>query len=370
MIFSLSRRVWDPDKANLIALTLDDSIDKVANLVAIVQIWLVENMRTKEAERLPFDPLSDVLALLKPESYGVRGLDAGGAWSISYPALEGMKCYAIEEGACWLALDGMPAPVQLHAGDCILLPGGTPFKFFSEPGVPSVDAVELFSSVPPGRVVTFNGGGGGGACRGLGGYFLFSGLHSALLLSALPPLVQLTNAADQKSLRWYLESLMQELADPQPGSALMVEHLVQSLLIRALRLHANDVHASEGKGSVGWLYALRDRKIGSAIGAMHQDPGRKWTVESLAAVAGMSRSGFSARFHELVGEPTMEYLTKWRMHLAADRIANRQTPVAVLADLLGYESESAFGAAFKRVMGKSPRQFAAVHRSALLLQAE
>ena len=92
---------------------------------------------------------------------------------------------------------------------------------------------------------------------------------------------------------------------------------------------------------------------------MHQEPSRKWTLESLAAVAGMSRSNFSARFTALVGDPAMEYLTRWRMHLAADRLLHRGTPVAVLADTLGYESESAFGAAFKRVMGQSPRQFAA-----------
>ena len=95
---------------------------------------------------------------------------------------------------------------------------------------------------------------------------------------------------------------------------------------------------------------------------MHREPHRKWTLESLAAVAGMSRSNFSARFHELVGETTMEYLTRWRMHLAADRLVNLGTPVSVLADNLGYESESAFGTAFKRVMGKSPRQFAAASR--------
>jgi AraC-like DNA-binding protein len=104
---------------------------------------------------------------------------------------------------------------------------------------------------------------------------------------------------------------------------------------------------------------LRDRKIGAVIGAMHQQPGRRWTLEKLAAVAAMSRSSFAARFHRLVGEPAMEYLTRWRMQLAAERLVRMGPPLSALADSLGYESESAFSAAFKRVMGTSPRQFVA-----------
>ena len=96
----------------------------------------------------------------------------------------------------------------------------------------------------------------------------------------------------------------------------------------------------------------------AVIGAMHAEPGRKWTLEALAKVAGMSRSSFAVRFKETVGEPAMDYLTRWRMIVASDRLANAGMSIAAVAPLVGYESESAFGAAFKRVMGYSPRQFA------------
>ena len=96
----------------------------------------------------------------------------------------------------------------------------------------------------------------------------------------------------------------------------------------------------------------------AVIGAMHAEPGRKWTLETLAKVAGLSRSSFAVRFKETVGEPAMDYLTRWRMIVASDRLANAGMSIAVVAPLVGYGSESAFGAAFKRVMGYSPRQFA------------
>jgi AraC-like DNA-binding protein len=236
----------------------------------------------------------------------------------------------------------------------VLIPRGHAFRFCSALDVPSIDATDaiaLFSAVEVGNFVVVNGG---GDCSGLGGYFAFTGKHSDLLLNMLPPIVHFRREEDKAVLRWYLERLMQELYDPKPGGVLMAEHMAQTLLIQALRLHVLD-DANEG---IGWLFALRDRQMGAALAAIHEEPGRRWTVDALATVAGMSRSSFSARFSAMVGEPAIEYLTRWRMHLAADRLLNLGTPVSVLADNLGYESESAFGAAFKRVIGQSPRQYA------------
>jgi AraC-like DNA-binding protein len=125
------------------------------------------------------------------------------------------------------------------------------------------------------------------------------------------------------------------------------------ILIQALRLHL-----AEGmNGGVGWLFALADKQMGAAISAMHENPAHRWTLQTLAEQAGMSRSSFALKFKETVGKSPMEYLTRWRMVLAADRLENSGDPVSVIALTLGYESESAFSTAFKRVMGCSPRQY-------------
>jgi AraC-like DNA-binding protein len=125
------------------------------------------------------------------------------------------------------------------------------------------------------------------------------------------------------------------------------------MLVQALRLHL----AEGSRDGVGWLFALADKQIGATIGAIHDEPGRRWTLEALADVAGMSRSTFALKFKRKVGTSPMDYVTRWRMRLAADRLANGHESVASVALSLGYESESAFSTAFKRVMARSPRQY-------------
>jgi AraC-like DNA-binding protein len=97
-------------------------------------------------------------------------------------------------------------------------------------------------------------------------------------------------------------------------------------------------------------------QMAAAITAMHDDPAHRWTLAALAERAGMSRTVFTLKFKQTVGTSPMEYLTRWRMLLAGDRLANSTDPISVIAPSLGYESESAFSTAFKRVMGCSPRQ--------------
>ena len=148
---------------------------------------------------------------------------------------------------------------------------------------------------------------------------------------------------------------MQELREPQPGGALIAEHLAQMLLIQALRALLDE----RAKDGAGWLFALGNRRLRMALTAMHGDLSRRWTLQALADVAGMSRSSFAAKFAAAVGQPAMDYLTRWRMRVAADRLAKAGASISALAPMLGYESESAFGVAFKRVMGCSPRRFVA-----------
>ena len=128
-----------------------------------------------------------------------------------------------------------------------------------------------------------------------------------------------------------LAPLMRELREPQPGSSLIAEHLAQTLLIEALRLHL----AERSQQRTGWLFALADRQMHAVIAAMHADPAHKWTLRDLARVAGMSRSSFAVRFRETVGEPAMDYLTRWRMMVAADRLATQGTSIAIVAPQVG-----------------------------------
>lgn len=300
------------------------------------------------------DPLSDVLSLLKPRSFMSGGVDHGGDWAISFGRHEGIKFQAVISGACWLAIEGLDEPIRVEAGDCFLLPRGLPFRLASDLSLPAQDALATLGLPLNGNVRVVNGGGG---CLSIGGYFAFEGPHAGMLLGMLPPVVHLRKESDKAAMRWSVERLMLEVREPQPGGFLIAQQLAHMLLVQALRLHLND-GAADG---VGWLFALADRQMSAAMNAMHAAPGRRWTIDALAREAAMSRSTFALKFKRTVGSSPMDYLTRWRMLLATDRLAGGRETIATLAPALGYESESAFSTAFKRVMGCAPRHYGRGH---------
>jgi AraC-like DNA-binding protein len=280
------------------------------------------------------DPLSDVLSLLKLRTYMSAGFEAGGDWALQFDSYEGIKFQAIVSGECWLCVDGISEPVRVTAGDCIFLPRGHPFRIASDLNLPPTDSSVLLAD-REGGVTSFNGG-GDFSC--VGGYFTLTGHHTALLLALLPPIVHIRKESDKAELRWCLERLRRELRDPQPGAFLVAQQLASLLLVQALRLHL----VEETSGGVGWLSALADKKMSVAIQAMHAEPARRWSLQSLADSVGMSRTTFTLKFRDAVGVSVMAYLTQWRMLLAGDRLTNTDEPITTIAQSLGYESESAF----------------------------
>ena len=297
------------------------------------------------------DPLSDVLSLLKPRSQYYAGFDAAGDWAFDFPPHEGIKFTAVMRGSCWGVTEDLEHPVRFEEGDCFLLNSRRRFVLSSDPAIAPQDGDHLLEAVARDGIAVHNGG---GEVFLISGRFEFSGNHAAVLFDALPPLVNIPGASSQAEiLRWSLDQLAAELRSPQPGGALMSTHLVHLMLVQVLRLFLT----ASGELPKGWFLALTDRQISPVIGAMHAEPARHWTLEELARVAGISRTVFAQRFKALVGSTAMDYLTRWRMLVAADRLRNGSENVSSIAFSLGYESESAFSTAFKRIMACSPTQY-------------
>ncbi len=296
------------------------------------------------------DPLSEVLAVLKPQSLSSGGFPVPGDLAIHFPKHQGIKCYAMLAGACWLVVDGVAEPVRLEAGDCFVLPRGLPFRLTTDLSLEPVHyalAWDRLRQVNDAPEITE------GMRYIAGGFFGFTGSHAEMLLHSLPPVVHIRRESDKIAMRWSLERLREELHDPQPGGSLIAQQLAYMMLIQALRLYLADATIA----GPGWLSALSDRHMSIAITSMHSDPGFPWTLQSLAERVGMSRSVFALRFRRTVGATPMEYLTRWRMILAADRLRNSDEGLSAIAQSLCYESGSAFGKTFRRVMGCSPRQY-------------
>ena len=299
------------------------------------------------------DPLSELLSLLKPRSYITAGFDAGGEWSLRLDDLAGrIKCYAVISGGCWLMLEGEDGePIQLTAGDCFVLPSGRSARIASDLALEPVLASRTLSPARDGETVVYNGG---GDVFLAGSRFEVSGHHAERLMQTLPAVIHLRRATDQAMLRWSIDLMMQELREAQPGAALVAQQLAHMMLVQTLRIYMAQTPAAR----TGWLAALAHPQLSAALGAIHAEPGRRWTLERLAGTAGMSRTVFARRFREAVGETPIGYATRWRMIIAAERLLSTRDSLGEIAQAVGYVSENAFNVAFKRIMGTAPRRYA------------
>ncbi len=301
------------------------------------------------------DPLSDVLALLRPHHCVAAGLDAGGDWAIRYAPHAGLKCIGIDKGGCWLNLESLRERVWLAEGDCVILPRGKAFVL-SARGALLGDAAETVHSAPVhGDTAQL---GGGGDFFMTGARFLLSGQAAEMLMATLPDVIVIRAASDDhatsgETVRWAITRIAAELRQRRPGCASSIEHLSHVLLTELMRLHIEEGQENQ----IGWTAALADPFLRRALAAMHQDLSGPWTVASLAERAGLSRTAFAVRFTRLVGQTPMGYMTLWRMLWAAKRLDRDGSTVAEAAAEVGYASESAFTAAFKRTLGKTPRRF-------------
>ncbi|MFI5891713.1 AraC family transcriptional regulator [Actinoplanes sp. NPDC051513] len=296
------------------------------------------------------DPLEDVLALVGTTSRLSVSLIAGGEWALDFDPPPAVKFNAIRRGSCLLTVDGVDESIPLAEGDCFLLTRPRRFVLASGPGVRPSPAAPVFAAAVDGIARA----GDGDDVFMLGGRFDFGSRARELLLDGLPPVLHVPGgSAAAATLRWALAQVDAELRDRPIAATLVAEHLALVMLIHMLRLHLASAPAS----GPGWLGGLTDPVVAPALRALHADPARQWTVADLARVSAVSRSTLAARFKQAVGQGPLDYLTGWRIELAADRLRRDDGTVAAIAHAVGYGSESALSTAFKRVTGASPREY-------------
>ena len=319
------------------------------------------------------DPLEDVLALIGVQSSVSAGLVAGGDWAMTFPPPVGVKFVAVRAGSCHLAVQGSEQRHFLAAGDCCLLTRRARFTLASDLSLSPADARTAFARARSASAGSTAGGapadglartGTGEEVFILGGSFDFGERAHALFLDALPPVVVVpATSPAAHALDWALAQIEHEVRTQPLGAGLVAEHLATVMLIHVLRLHLTQNSAQDASdvGALpGLLAGLAVPVVATALRALHAHPARAWTVAGLAATVGVSRSTLAARFSRSLGRGPLEYLTQWRIALAAQQLRAGDRTLASIATAVGYGSESALSTAFKRVLGSSPRAYLAL----------
>ncbi|WP_374457652.1 AraC family transcriptional regulator [Nocardioides sp.] len=300
--------------------------------------------------------------------FGMSGVfyavsEAHAPWGVEIPPLPGTVVFhLVTEGAMVLEVDG--ESLTMVAGDMALVPTGTGHVILDAPGrepiplfdLPRVEIGERYERlVIPGT---------GARTELVCGAVSFSGLGVARLLRSLPPVLSAGDGADAGWMRAAFDVIGAESRSPRPGSDVVTARLADILVVQVVR-----TWLESGRQERGWVAGLRDPQMGRALAAFHAEPGAAWSLTSLAAEAGMSRSAFADRFRDTLGEPPMAYVTAWRMDLAARLVRERGLPLARVAERVGYQSEAAFNRAFRRAHGMTPGAFARRDPAELVLPA-
>jgi AraC-like DNA-binding protein len=296
------------------------------------------------------DPLAAVISLLRPQTVLSKVITGAGRWSVRYAAHEDPGFCLMLEGSCFLDVDGVGV-TKLEAGDFVLIPALPGFTMASDLSVkPKVMTETSHTSA-----LRHGTQDGHPTMRQLGGYFRFDRANAHLVVRFLPSLIHIRrDDPGATRLHRIVELLSEETSARRPGRDLIVERLVEVLLVEALRFRPAEAASQER----GLLAGLADPALARALRRMHDDVARRWTVADLARTAGMSRAAFAERFTRTVGMPPMEYLLEWRIAIAKDVLRRDRTPLSEVAEMIGYQSASAFSTAFTRHAGCSPSGFA------------
>ncbi len=315
------------------------------------------------------DPISDVFQIMHVTSVVHARLEASAPWGLlreveaANDAAHGSAAHdnspsqlahfgMVTRGNCWLSIGGIPESIPLTGGDCFLLAPGSTYALRDDPRT----SVRSFCEAVPkkdGDVIHY--GGGGAPTTIVSGWFRFGQMSVKPLRRLLPDLILIkADQARTLALHATLQLLAAEMSEPAPGAELMVNRLADILFIQCVRAH---IASGSENCKTGWLRAIFDPRIGATLKAMHERIENSWTVETLAAAAGMSRSAFALRFKELLGETPLEYLTNWRMYKATGLLQKDGMKLFEVAKSVGYDSDAAFSKAFKRVLGVAPREY-------------
>ncbi len=301
------------------------------------------------------DVIGDVLSVASVRGTVAGTAEAGGGWGFGFDASNPACFHAIGAGTAWLRHPG-DQPLQLMPGDIVLLPRGGEHGLAGAVDAPLVP----FSSIRISEDKVFSVGEPPARTRIHCGHYRQVASCATPLFELLPDVVHVPAApGTAHGLEVSLQLLAFELGEPRLGRPTVLDRLIDIILMQILRVWV-DLHPQSI--SISWLRALSDPTVAAALAAIHAEPGRAWTIASLAEAALVSRATLARRFTALVGQPPNRYLTSWRMDLAGRELIRTDRSIESVANEVGYSSEFAFSRAFTRLRGIPPSRFRRLQR--------
>ncbi len=299
------------------------------------------------------DVLTDVLNALELNGWLHSRTEMALPWRFDFLASRDSIFHLLCVGRGYLWVEGEPTPLQVEDGDVLVFPFGHAHSIGDECSSPLTRTVQLaYDASREYQIFPFEGE--GQKMVMLCGAFHFERPGDSPLLQCLPKVIHIPGEQGRMAQGFseIVRFMARESTERLPGTEVVLRRLTELLFIQVIRVWIDQ----QAQASTGWVAALRDQPISTALGLIHQSPERGWKVEELAEAVALSRSAFSARFTQLVGEPPIKYLTRWRMHRAT-RLLKNDVKVETIARLLGYESDVAFRQAFKREVGMPPARY-------------
>lgn len=305
------------------------------------------------------DPLSDVLRAIRVDGAFFYAVEAGAPWRVHaaaateltpriLPHAEHLISYHIvTEGRCFGGVQGEPL-VELCAGDVIVFPHGHPHVMASSAS--PIDASFDQTTAPDRHPnIVRLGGKDEPVAAFVCGFLGCDRRPFNPLLATLPSCLRMRGLS-QGWLGMFAQEVVSESQQTRMGSDGVLTRLAELMFIQVVRQYLESLPA----GQTGWLAGLRDPLVGRALVELHARPAHDWTLAELATAVAGSRSKLAERFTEMVGQPPMQYLTQWRLQLAAGLLSRHGAKVSAVAAQVGYASEAAFSRAFKKATGVSP----------------
>ena len=305
------------------------------------------------------DLLADVLAVGAVRGTAGARIEAGGTWGLSWQVPSGAAFYAVTSGTAWLSLPEQE-PQQLMPGDVVLLPSGTTHGLSSAPGVPPTPSPGCHTDEAMANGSVLRLGVGEVQTHILGASYEYDPTVSTQVMASLPRVLHIRADNAGTCLDDTVRLLSRELAHPQVAAAFVLNRLVDILLVQLLRAWLAG-RPNEARGT--WLNVLTDPVVSVALAKLHQEPARAWTTECLASELTISRSTLTRRFRAVTGAAPADYLTRWRMDLAAIRLRDTDDTLEAIARSVGYTSVYAFSRAFRRSRSQAPGQFRSAARA-------